>query len=96
MSSRTVARIEATVIGLVQGVFFRQHTLRVAQRLKLLGWVANLADGTVRVVAEGDENALRQFLEFLHEGPPAARVDEVVVDWTAATGEFSDFRVRYL
>lgn len=88
--------MEATVIGLVQGVFFRQFTLREAQRLKLLGWVANRADGSVRVVAEGDENILRQLLASLHQGPPAARVDEVAVEWSAATGEFTDFRVRYL
>jgi acylphosphatase len=88
--------MEASVIGQVQGVFFRQFTLREAQRLKLLGWVANRADGTVRVVAEGDENVLRQLLGFLHQGSPAACVDEVAVEWSTATGEFTDFRVRYL
>lgn len=96
MSQRTFTRMEATVTGLVQGVFFRQSTLREAQRLKVVGWVANRADGAVHVVAEGDESVMRQFLAFLHEGPPAARVDEVAVEWTAATGEFSDFRVRYI
>lgn len=89
-------RMEATVIGLVQGVFFRQSTLHEAQRLKLVGWVANRLDGAVHVVAEGDEDVMRQFLTYLHKGPPAARVDEVVVEWSAATGESSDFRVRYL
>lgn len=88
--------MEASVIGQVQGVFFRQFTLREAQRLKLVGWVANRPDGTVRVVAEGDENILRQFLGLLHKGPPAARVDDLDIVWTAATGEFTDFRVRYL
>ena len=96
MSSRNAARMEATVTGLVQGVFFRQSTQREAKRLGLVGWVANRADGAVRVVAEGDENVMRQFLEYLHQGPPAARVDEVAVEWPAATGEFTDFRVRYL
>ena len=96
MSSRVSVRMEATVIGLVQGVFFRQSTLHEAERLKLAGWVANRSDGAVQVVAESDEGLMRQFLEYLHHGPPAARVEEVVVGWSAATGEFTDFRVRYL
>lgn len=88
--------MEATVTGLVQGVFFRQSTQREALRLGLVGWVANRVDGAVHVVAEGDEGVIRQFLEYLHEGPPAARVENVAVEWSAATGEFTDFRVRYL
>ncbi|HRO23684.1 MAG TPA: acylphosphatase [Promineifilum sp.] len=89
-------RMEATVTGLVQGVFFRQSTLYTAQRLKLVGWVANRSDGAVWVVAEGDEDVVQQFLAYLHDGPPAARVEKVEAKWSAATDEFPDFRVRYL
>ena len=96
MSSHAQARLEATVIGLVQGVFFRQSTQREAARLLLVGWVANQPDGTVRVVAEGDESALRQLLDYLHRGPAKAWVERVETSWTEATGEFTDFRVRYL
>lgn len=96
MSSHALARLEATVHGLVQGVYFRQHTRQEANRLRLAGWVANQPDGSVRVVAEGEEAVLRQLLDFLSQGPPAARVDLVEIAWTAATAEFSDFRVRYL
>ncbi len=88
--------MEATVNGLVQGVFFRQHTLQEAHHLGLVGWVANLPDGSVRVIAEGDEATLRRLLDFLHKGPPAARVENVAVEWSAAAGEFNAFRVRYL
>lgn len=96
MSLSEMTRMEATVKGLVQGVFFRQYTLQEAQRLGLFGWVANLPDGSVRVVAEGDEAILRRLLDFLHKGSPAARVDTVAVEWSAAAGEFNAFRVRYL
>lgn len=96
MFSHSPARLEATVIGLVQGVYFRQFTRQEAAGLNLVGWVANQPDGTVRVVAEGDENVLRQFLEFLRHGSPAARVERVEETWASATGEFTDFRVRYL
>lgn len=91
-----LSRIEATVHGLVQGVFFRQFTLREAQRLNIVGWVANLPDGTVRVVAEGEDSTLRGLVDFLHQGPSAAQVERVTVNWSAGTGEFIDFRVRYL
>lgn len=95
-SPSMMSRLEATVYGLVQGVFFRQFTLREAQRLNVVGWVANLPDGTVRVVAEGEEPALRSLLDFLRQGPPAAQVERVAVDWSTGAGEFIDFRVRYL
>lgn len=96
MSSSDVACVDATVIGMVQGVFFRQYTLREAKRLNLVGWVANQADGTVRVVAEGERAALSQLLEFLHRGSPASSVSKVTTTWGIAGGEFTDFRVRYL
>lgn len=95
MFSHSPARLEATVIGLVQGVYFRHFTLQEATRLNLVGWVANRPEGTVRVIVEGDEDVLRQFLEFLHHGPPAARVERVEATWANATGEFTDFRVLY-
>jgi acylphosphatase len=91
-----MTRLEATVFGLVQDVFYRQYTIQEAKRLKLVGWVANQADGTVRVVAEGEQEALRRFLDYLHRGSPSARVERVEATWADATGDFTDFRVRYL
>jgi acylphosphatase len=96
MSSPALARLEATVYGLVQGVYYRQTAQQEAKHLNLVGWIANQPDGTVRVVAEGDDAALRLLLDFLHRGPPAARVERVETTWTTATGEFTAFRVRYL
>ena len=90
------ARIHAIVRGRVQGVNFRYYTTRTARRLGLKGWVANRADGTVETVAEGDQSDLEEFKDFLHRGSPAARVEDVEVDWESITGEFDGFRVRYL
>lgn len=87
-------RIEATIHGRVQGVAFRHYTSIQAHRLGVRGWVANRPDGTVRVVAEGDERALQRFSDWLHEGPSAARVDFVDLIWLDATGEFSNFTIR--
>jgi len=64
--------------------------------LGLVGWVANQPDGTVRVVAEGPEESLRQLLAFLHRGSPSARVERVDSVWTDASGAFTDFQVRHV
>ncbi len=67
-----------TVKGLVQGVFFRASTRRVAESLGITGHAINLPDGDVEVFACGDAAALDQLDEWLREGPAHARVDEVI------------------
>jgi acylphosphatase len=79
-------RMAATVHGVVQGVFFRQSTAIEASRLGIAGSVRNEPDGTVRVVAEGDEAALRDLLAWLHHGPERATVERVDVEWCEPRG----------
>lgn len=88
-------RLIATVQGRVQGVAFRDYTQQQATRLKVTGWVTNLPDGGVKVVAEGEEETLQQFERWLHRGSPAARVEQVEVQWAEATGEFGRFHVHF-
>jgi acylphosphatase len=88
------ARLHAVIEGRVQGVFFRATTQREAIARGLSGWVRNRWDGSVEVVAEGQRPALESFEIFLHQGPPSAQVSHVAVTYSAATGEFSGFRVR--
>jgi acylphosphatase len=88
------ARIDARISGRVHGVGFRYFVLREAQALALVGWVANLSDGSVRCVAEGAREPLDQLVRRLNEGPPAAIVENVSVAWTPATGAFASFGVR--
>ena len=95
MSEKPV-RLHARVYGRVQGVNFRYYTQREASALGLTGWVANRFDGSVEVVAEGERRRLQGLLQFLHRGPPSARVDRVQAEWEASSGEFDRFRVRYL
>jgi acylphosphatase len=87
-------RLEATIYGRVQGVFFRHHAELAARRLYLTGWVRNERDGTVKIVAEGAEPALQELLRFLRQGPSQARVDKVEVQWIQATQEFPRFETR--
>lgn len=80
-------RLQARVFGRVQGVGFRWFVRREALGLELDGWVANEADGSVRVVADGPRAALESLLETLRAGPPASVVERVVADWPPiATG----------
>ncbi len=95
MSAVESVSLRAVVRGRVQGVFFRDFVRRWAYQLKLKGYVRNLPDGGVEVVAEGEKTALEKLLAYLREGPEAANVEEVVEDWGEAGGKFSEFSVRY-
>ncbi len=88
-------RFHAIVEGRVQGVSFRFYTVQFARNLEVTGWVRNLPDGSVEVVAEGPREHLDGLLEYLHEGPPDAHVRRVTVEWNTPTGEFSAFSISY-
>jgi acylphosphatase len=87
-------RLDAAVMGRVQGVGFRYFVVMAAMDLGLDGWVANTADGALRCVAEGPRERLESLLARLREGPAAARVDRVSETWMPATGTLGRFGVR--
>jgi len=87
-------RVHLFVAGRVQGVFFRAYTQARARELGLVGYVRNLPDGRVEIVAEGEEEALRKLVSFSHQGPPLAQVTGVKERWEPPTGEFADFEIR--
>jgi acylphosphatase len=66
------------ISGRVQGVWFRASTRDQAQRLGIRGSAINCPDGRVEVIACGEPDALQQLQRWLHQGPPGARVDEVI------------------
>lgn len=81
------------VSGKVQGVYFRDSTRKLASSLNLTGWVENLEDGRVEGVACGEAAAISQLCEWLNQGPPRARVDDVQKT-EIPYQEFSEFEVR--
>src|SRR5207253_10711639 len=85
--------VRAVIRGRVQGVGFREATLARAIELGALGWVRNAEDGGVEVHAEGAEGAVEALVEFLEEGPPAARVEAVEVEVAKVEGH-EQFAVR--
>ncbi len=90
------ASVRAIVYGYVQGVFFRDFTLRRAKELGLAGYVRNLPGGTaVEVQAEGEREKLEKLIEQLQAGPPRARVEKVEASWSKYAGSYSHFSIRY-
>jgi acylphosphatase len=86
-------QLQLFVRGRVQGVFFRASAQREARRLGLGGWIRNRPDGSVEILAEGEEQAIRELYGWAQKGPSAARVDRVETRWRSYSGEFADFRI---
>lgn len=87
--------VRLRVYGRVQGVYFRQGTREQARARGLTGWVRNLPDGSVEALFEGEEAGLREVIAWCSHGPPAARVDDMEVEWLEPTGGYADFAIRY-
>ncbi|HJO89900.1 MAG: acylphosphatase [Candidatus Pacebacteria bacterium] len=85
--------IEVNIKGRVQMVMFRDFARRYAKRLELTGVVKNLGDGSVRVVAQGDEDKLNKFIELLKKGPTFAKVSDIDVKWMEIKEKFTDFKI---
>ena len=88
-------RVRLVIEGRVQGVWFRDSTRREASRLGVLGWVRNRTDGSVEVLAEGDPDHVKQLVAWCHQGPPGARVSNVMAITEQYTGEYTGFLVKH-
>jgi acylphosphatase len=86
-------RIHAFVSGRVQGVFFRAETREQALRLTVTGWVRNLPDGRVELIAEGEQQCVRQLIAWCRQGPPHARVDRVEEVTEDYSGDYDTFSI---
>lgn len=76
-------------------VMFRDFAQRKARNLGLVGTVQNTKDGSVAVVAEGEEETLKKFVVLLHKGSIFAKVGNVEIKWMETTKEFHDFRIVF-
>ncbi len=82
------------VSGRVQRVGFRAFVAGTARREGIRGFVRNLTDGRVEAVGEGERAAIERFVRALHEGPPLARVMDVIVEELAPLNLTGEFTVR--
>ena len=84
--------IRLTIKGKVQGVFYRATARDVASLLGIKGWVKNLPDDNVEITATASDETLQKFINWCKEGPPRARVDDVIVE-DVDLQEFNGFKV---
>jgi acylphosphatase len=89
-----ISRLHILIEGLVQGVGFRFFVEEIAISLNLSGWVRNRWDGSVEVVAEGENAQLEKLLTMVYHGPRNADVRGVKPQWLPATGEFKSFIIK--
>ena len=85
--------VNLKIFGQVQGVFFRKSAKDEANRLGLVGWIRNDADGSVEVLAVGPKEKLEEFVAWCRQGPPLAEIENVEVDWQEQTPEFNSFEI---
>lgn len=81
------------IYGRVQGVWFRETARRQAEARGVTGFARNDPDGTVLIEAEGEEAPLNQFVDWCHQGPTLARVDQVDIERGEVKG-YKAFEVR--
>ena len=88
-------RLHLIIHGRVQMVAFRYSTRRKALGLGITGWVRNNPDGTVEAIFEGEEDKLKEILEYCHKGPLFAKVTDLAEKWEEFKDEFNKFEIRY-
>ena len=71
--------IKIIVQGKVQGVFFRDNAMKKAKQLLLNGYVKNLANGSVEIVAQGEKNKIDELIRFIKNGPGLAKIEKINV-----------------
>ena len=84
------------VSGRVQGVGYRQFVKSRAKKLGLTGWVQNLPEGRVEVVAQGAKDRLEMLLHDANRGSFLSEVEDVTVTWEETTENFTEFTIRHL
>jgi len=87
-------RIRLLISGRVQGVFFRDNTRKKAKEFGLKGWVKNLENGQVEIVAEGQEEDIESLIQWAKKGPLLARVDDLKVKEEQCKEEFNYFEIK--
>ena len=86
--------VRLIISGVVQGVFYRASAQAQARKLSLTGFVRNLPEGTVELIAQGEEADLKRFIDWCSKGPSGARIDHIEVEWKELETKFNSFNIR--
>jgi acylphosphatase len=81
--------------GIVQGVFFRANTKRKAKEMGINGYVRNMPNGSVEAVFEGDEDRIKEIIDWCSKNIGMARVTNVDVEYGNVKNEFENFEIMY-
>lgn len=90
-----MVQYEIKISGRVQGVGFRYYTQKQAAKFDLAGWVKNQADGSVKVMVQGEKAEVETFVDYLRIGPSLSKVTDVSVSPVNPGEKLNDFRIRY-
>ncbi len=85
--------VHIKIIGRVQGVYFRASTKEKADALAIKGWVKNISDGSVEIVASGSRQSVEEFVQWCHKGPRGASVSRVDVTEEPEEIKFGQFLI---
>ena len=85
--------VKLIVQGTVQGVFFRQFVKEHADSLKLVGFVRNLENGNVEIIAEGEDEQIERSIVFVRKGPKHAQIRNVQIENKKWSGDFKGFKI---
>lgn len=88
-------RVHAFYSGRVQGIGFRVTAEETARDLGIVGWIKNLRDGRVELIAEAEQETLERFLREIQGGSLKNFIKHVEVSWSSATDTFEEFEIRY-
>ncbi len=88
-------RAHLVIEGKVQGVFYRASAKEKADSLGLGGYIRNLTNGSVEVIAEGKHEDINQLIEWCLTGPANARVTDIKITFSPPIGEFNNFHIQY-
>ena len=88
-------RLHANFSGMVQGVGFRFTVKRIANKYNITGFVRNIPNRQVEVVAEGDRGVVEDFIEDIRNGILSGYIRKVKKEWEPATGEYKEFEIRF-
>lgn len=90
----TIVSAKVQISGRVQGVWFRQTTKEKAAELGVSGWCRNCHDSSVEAFFQGEKKSVQSIIDWCHQGPKMARVDQVDVEWLEAAHRCNGFEVR--
>ena len=93
--TRSLKHAHLLVQGQVQGIGYRFFALKTARIVGVSGWVKNLPTGEVELEAEGEDTAIKQYIQTLRTKHPWAQIDNVAVNWLPYEGKFQDFKIVY-